>query len=58
MDSDKYPYIAIDIPDGKELGENNTINITYYYVDSDGKMNILNLGGKTVFDYTFSIKNK
>lgn len=58
LDSDKYPYIAIDIPDGKELGENNTINITYYYVDSDGKMNILNLGGKTVFDYTFSIKNK
>ena len=58
LDSDKYPYIAVDIPDGKELGENNTINITYYYVDSDGKMNILNLGGKTVFDYTFSIKSK
>lgn len=53
-----YPYLDIAIPDGKELGVNNTINITYYYLDNDGNISVLKLGDKTTFDYSFKNENK
>ena len=58
LDSDRYPYLDIAIPDGKELGVNNTINITYYYLDNDGTISVLKLGDKTTFDYSFKNENK
>lgn len=58
LDSDRYPYLDIAIPDGKELGVNNTINITYYYLDNDGNISVLKLGDKTTFDYSFKNENK
>ena len=58
LDSDRYPYLDIAIPDGKELGVNNTINITYYYLDDDGNISVLKLGDKTTFDYSFKNENK
>lgn len=53
LDSDKFPYLTINLPDDKEFGENNVINITYYYLDSEGKISVLKLNNETVFDYTF-----
>lgn len=58
LDSDRYPYLDIAIPDGKELGVNNTINITYYYLNNDGNISVLKLGDKTTFDYSFKNENK
>ena len=58
LDSDNFPYLTIDIPDGKELGVNNTINISYYYVDKDGNLTLLKLGDSTVFDIQLKIENK
>ena len=58
LDSDRYPYLDIAIPDGKELGVNNTINITYYYLDNDGNISVLKLGDRTTFDYSFKNENK
>lgn len=53
LDSDNFPYLTINLPDEKEFGENNVINITYYYLDSEGKISILKLNNETVFDYNF-----
>ena len=51
--------MEIPISDGKILGVNNTINITYYYADKDtGELKILKLSNKTVFDYDFKNENK
>ena len=59
LDKDGYPYLEIPISDGKILGVNNTINITYYYADKDtGELKILKLSNKTVFDYDFKNENK
>lgn len=57
-DKDNYPYLEIPILDGKTLGVNNTINIIYHYIDKEGNIKVLNLSGKTVFDYTFKNENK
>ena len=55
---DNYPYVVIPLPSGKTLGVNNTINITYYYLDNDGNISVLKLGDKTTFDYSFKNENK
>ncbi len=56
LDSDGFPYLTINIPDGKELGTNNKINITYYYLDEEGQISVLKLGDETVFDYSFKME--
>lgn len=47
----KYPTLEITVPEGKQLGSNNYIQITYYYEDKDGNLVALKIGDKTVHSY-------
>lgn len=51
-DKDNYPTLEISMPDGKELGLNNYILITYYIDDGNGNLTKLEINGKTVHQYT------
>lgn len=55
-DKDGYYYISIPIEEGNELGLNNYIIISYYYKDSNGNVQLLDIGGNTSYQYT--VKNK
>lgn len=47
----KYPTLDITVPQGKQLGSNNYIQITYYYEDKNGNLVALKIGDKTVHSY-------
>lgn len=55
LDADNYPTISIPIPNGMQLGLNNYIIITYYYLDSQGNLVKLKIGEDTSYQYT--VKN-
>ncbi len=56
QDKDGYPTIEIPIDSGKELGLNNYIIITYYYLDAEGRLTKLKFGESTSYQYT--VKNE
>lgn len=55
LDADNYPTLSIPIPSGKQLGLNNYIIITYYYLDGEGNLVKLKIGEDTSYQYT--VKN-
>ncbi len=55
LDKDGYPTLTITMPEGKELGLNNYILITYWIEDEDGELVELEINGKTNHQYT--VKN-
>lgn len=57
VDADLYPTITIDVPEGKQLGLNNYVIITYYYQDKDGRLQKLKIGENTSFQYTVKNEN-
>lgn len=58
LDKDSYPTLEISMPNDKQLGENNTISITYYYLDKDNNLVILKNGTDTNYDYKVVSKIK